>query len=348
MKNPRGWATGRSSQATRVSPLWRQSSRSPWLKTRGDLLLCAFPATGVLLSDPRWLVAARSEVTMKRFTVVGLALGLICTAATTTAGTEPPKPAPSNRQVLKQRPPVALLFKDIAMDEIRVDAQTCRLWVTWKNVGTAKIDAQLKERVEVYSQPNQMVEHMNHVVLDPGKTFSHAVGGSAGIVIQGPTEVRAQIDVGNVLNESQVRRGNNSIYRTVNCGQVQPDLYPSTLEYVLQSTSTDTQGHTCKIVRVKPVVLNIGTAAVAVPFKVKMEADKGVNRSWEKFYETPVPGIGVGETLTLNGTDIDTCFWFIANPQMPPNDVRRFRLTVDSANDVPESQEGNNQGVKIY
>jgi len=285
---------------------------------------------------------------MKRFAVVGLGLGLICTAATTTAGTEPPKRAPSNRQVLKQRPPVALLVKDIAMHEIRVDAQTCKLWVTWKNVGTAKIDANLKERVEVYSQPNQMVEHTNHVVLEPGKTFTHAVGGSAGIVIQGPTEVRAQIDVGNVLNESVARRGNNSIYRTVTCGQVQPDLYPSKLEYVLQSTSTNAQGHTCKIVRVKPVVLNIGTAAVVVPFKVKIEADKGPNRAWEKFYEDSVAALGAGQKTTMSGTDIDTCFWFIDNPQMPPNDTLRFRFTVDSSDNVPESQEGNNQTVTIY
>jgi len=278
---------------------------------------------------------------------IGLIVALV--GAVAAAAGEPPKPAPSTtRKLPRYKAPATALVKDLAMSAVFVDGQTCRLWVTWKNEGTVKIDASLMERVEVYTQPKRTNEGMNHVVLEPGQTFSHAVGSGAGVVISGPTEVLAQIDVGNALNESQARRANNAIYRTVTCGQVQPDLYPSQITYELEQTSTDAQGHTCKIVHLRPVILNIGTAAVTVPFKVKVEGDKGPGRAWEKVYEASVPGIGVGETLTLSGTDTDTCFWFLDNPQMQPNDVRRFRLTVDSAGNVPESQEGNNQAVSIY
>lgn len=277
---------------------------------------------------------------------LGLVVALSA-AATAIAG--PPKPtAAAHPPLPRPTAQTVPIYTDLAMSRIWTDTQTCRLWVTWENKGTRSIDATLKERVEVYSQPKRTDEGMNHVVLAPGQSFSHGVGADPGVVISGATEVLAQIDVDNVLGESVARRENNAIYRTVTCGRTRPDLYPSTLEFTVKTTTTDAQGHTCKILRVKPVILNIGTAPVRTPFQVKVEADSGAGRSWVAYHTATVNSMSVGQRLVLNGFEIDTCFWFLHNPTMPANSMLRFRLTVDATNTVPESQEDNNQGTVPY
>lgn len=277
---------------------------------------------------------------------LGLAVALSA-AATAIAG--PPKPTAAVQAPLPRPSAQAVpIYTDLAMARIYTDTQTCRLWVTWENKGTRSIDATLKERVSVHTQPYRTDEGMNHVVLAPGQSFSHAVGAGPGFVISGATEVLAHIDVDNVLGESVTRRENNAIYRTVTCGRAQPDLYPSTVEFTVKTSTTDAQGHACKLLQAKPVILNIGTAPVRTSFQVKVETDSGAGRAWVSRHTTTVSSMTVGQRRVLDGFQIDTCLWFVHNPNMQPNSPRRFRLTVDSGGAVRESQEDNNEGTVIY
>lgn len=285
---------------------------------------------------------------MERSKPLLLGIALAVGVATTTPAAPPRPTVATQKPPLVATPHTVPLYTDLALSNVWTDPQTCRLWVSWENKGTRSIDATLKERIEVYSQPERTDEGMNHVVLAPGQSFSHGVGADPGVVISGATEVRAQIDVDNVLGETGARRGNNSIYRTVTCGRSMPDLYPSTIQFTVKMTATDAQGHTCKVLRVKPVILNIGSAPARGPFEVKVEADSGAGRSWVTYHTATVDSMAVGQRRVLDGFEIDTCFWFIHNPTMLPNDVRRFRLTVDTTNAVHESQEDNNQGVIAY
>ena len=96
------------------------------------------------------------------------------------------------------------------------------------------------------------------------------------------------------------------------------------------------------------MILNIGTAPVRKQFKVKVETDSGANRAWVLRHTATVDSMTVGQRRVLDGFEIDTCLWFAQNPNMLPNDMRRFRLTVDPTNAINESQEDNNQGTVGY
>ncbi len=287
---------------------------------------------------------------MRQLLIVGLGIGLVSGALAGTAASasgEPPKPAPSTTQKIQRRPPMAVRYTDLAITNIGTQIVGCRIKVTWTNKGTTKIDANVTQRVEIVNVPDpQQVVTTEHVVLEPGASFVHLADPS--LVVHGATQVLAWIDVSNVLGESQARRANNSATRTLTCGRPQPDLVPSTVRFELKTTTQDADGHTCKIVRLKPVILNIGTVPASTPFTIVVEADSGIGRSWSKVYQQTVSSMTAGQTLTLGGTDYDTCLWFVNNPQMPPNDVRRFRLTVDTTNQVRESDESNNQTTSIY
>ena len=287
---------------------------------------------------------------MRKLLIVGLgiALGSGALAGTaTSANGEPPKPAPSTTQKIQRRPPTAVRYTDLAITNIGTQIIGCRIQVTWTNKGTTKIDANVTQRVEIVNVPDpQQVVTTEHVVLEPGASFVHLADPS--LVVHGATQVLAWIDVSNVLGESQARRANNSATRTLTCGRSQPDLVASTVKFELKTTTQDAAGHTCKILRLKPVVLNIGTAPTNTPFTVVVEADSGPGRSWSRVYQQTVSSMTVGQTLTLGGTDYDTCLWFVNNPQMTPNDGRRFRLTVDTTNQVRESDETNNETVSPY
>jgi hypothetical protein len=105
---------------------------------------------------------------------------------------------------------------DIALDSVWLDPADCRLWVSWKNKGSQKIDKVLKERV-MASGTSIPGESMNHVVLEPGAYFSHNIGANPGVVLQGTRTVTAVIDVDNVLNESSQTRANNTLVKTLTC-----------------------------------------------------------------------------------------------------------------------------------
>jgi hypothetical protein len=279
----------------------------------------------------------------------GLTVGMVLAPAVP-ASSASQKAAPSTGQKMQQRPPSAAvpMTTDIAITGLTADAGTCRIWVTWTNKGTTKINAVLKERVEIHAQPSQKVESMNQVVLEAGASFSHGVGANPGLTISGVQEVLAWIDVDSVLRESD--EANNSVTRTLTCGQgrAQPDLIPSTITFVVKSTTIDTQGHTCKVLKLKPVIKNIGTAGASKTFTVKLEADTGLGQSSVAYHDYLVPGLAEGATLALADFEVDTCLWFVKNPQLPANSVRRFRLTVDSRKDVTESREDNNDTIAIY
>ncbi len=288
---------------------------------------------------------------MRRGTIVGLGIGFglcIAAASAAAAGGAPPRPTPATTQKMPRRPPAGVvLYTDLAIDRIGVKIPGCRIEVTWTNKGTRKIDAVVTQRVEILAPPEpQQVVTTQHVVLEPGASFVHLADPS--LVVHGAQQVLAWIDVSNVLGESQARRANNSATRTVTCGRAQPDLYPSKIDFQVLSTTQDTAGHTCKVLRGRPVILNLGTAPVSTPFTVRVETDNGLNRTWVGIYQKTVSALAVGGSLTLDPFETDTCLWFAKNPQMPANSPRRFRFTVDTGNQVHESLEDNNQEIFSY
>jgi len=287
---------------------------------------------------------------MTQLTTLGRGFTLVLCAffaGQTAPGAEPPKPAPSKmRKPTIGRAPATPVGPDLAIASLGADIRTCQIQVTWINKGSTPIDVSVTQRVEIHGQPLQQVVSTPHVVLQPGASFTYDAGPE--LVIHGAQEALAWIDVTNVLGEPQARRANNAATRTLTCGRAQPDLYPSNMLFDVKSTTTDSQGRTCKVLRAKPVILNIGTAPITTPFKIKVEADSGAGGSWVSYYEPTIDAMAVGQSLTLSGFEVDTCVWFVHDPQMPANERRRFRLTVDSLSQIHESKEDNNQNVLYY
>ncbi len=115
---------------------------------------------------------------------------------------------PVSREGVRGQTPVQILFVDIEMNDIFLDKATKRVWVTWRNAGTVKIEKALREQVWVN---NALVDNsVSNVLLEPGAYFSHQVGADPGVVINSSSMVKATIDVDGVLGESQERRFNNT------------------------------------------------------------------------------------------------------------------------------------------
>lgn len=252
-------------------------------------------------------------------------------------------PTTTSAQQQSAQPATKPLIVDIAMDDIFVDAQ-CRLWVRWINKGTVKIDKVLRETVFAYGTPIQS-DSANHVVLEPGAVFAHGVGADPGFKISGAATVTATIDANGVLNESNFRKGNNSLTKSIPCGKALPDLMPTYISCHTLQSYVDAQNHSCKVFEVSITIKNFGNKDITTPFTVIMERDSGANLSYVPMGTYNIPGLAAGAQLVLvPKKQSDTCFWLLSNPTL--NHVSpRIRVTVDSGNSVVESLENNNQTV---
>lgn len=104
------------------------------------------------------------------------------------------------------------MTNDVDVSDIYLDDK-CRLWVRHHNRGTAPLNIVLRERIWV---DRRMVDDSTEtIVIAPGAFFSHGVGADPGVIISGDSLVRAQIDVDNVLAETN--EANNIKEKRVRC-----------------------------------------------------------------------------------------------------------------------------------
>jgi subtilase family serine protease len=101
---------------------------------------------------------------------------------------------------------------DIDVTDIWLDDK-CRLWVKHTNRGTSDLDIVLRERIWVNGR---LVDDSRETIkLAPGKFISHGVGANPGVIIQGAADIKAQIDVDNILVETN--EFNNILKKRVYC-----------------------------------------------------------------------------------------------------------------------------------
>lgn len=101
---------------------------------------------------------------------------------------------------------------DIDMTDIYLDNK-CRLWVRHTNRGTAPINTVLRERIWV---DGRLIDDSTEtIVLAPGDHFAHGVLADPGYIVRSSVLVKAQIDVDNVLRETNER--NNIKTKRVVC-----------------------------------------------------------------------------------------------------------------------------------
>ncbi len=112
---------------------------------------------------------------------------------------------------LKKKPPVKKHY-DIDIHDLFLDKK-CRLWITHKNNGTRKINKVLRERVWVNGR--LVDDSRETLIINPGQTFKHGVGANPGVIIKGNAVIKAQIDVDNILPESNER--NNIMKKRLQC-----------------------------------------------------------------------------------------------------------------------------------
>ncbi|MCP5048869.1 MAG: hypothetical protein GY940_16985, partial [bacterium] len=101
---------------------------------------------------------------------------------------------------------------DIDVSDIWLDDK-CRLWVKHTNRGTTRLNIVLRERIWVNGR--MIDDSTETIVLAPGRWISHGVLADPGYIVSGGVEVKAQIDVDNVLAESNER--NNILKKRVRC-----------------------------------------------------------------------------------------------------------------------------------
>lgn len=102
---------------------------------------------------------------------------------------------------------------DIALDNVFVDAQTCRLWVTYKNLGANTITQTVNRDVHVDGEfVLGGLINFNYDPIPFGGEHSHTVGS---VKIYGTKTVRARIDYTYILDEPPARRANNELTKTV-------------------------------------------------------------------------------------------------------------------------------------
>ncbi len=101
---------------------------------------------------------------------------------------------------------------DIDITDIYLDKK-CRLWLKHTNRGTRTLNVVLRERVWVNGR---LVDDSRETInLAPGRWISHGVGADPGEIIRGGARVKAQIDVDNILHETNER--NNIKVKKVYC-----------------------------------------------------------------------------------------------------------------------------------
>ncbi len=221
----------------------------------------------------------------------------------------------------------------------------CRIWVRWKNKGNVKTDKILKKEVFVVGTSLKSYS-ANHVILEPGAVFAHGVGENPGMKLSGPSTVTASIGTKNDFPEKN--KQNNSMTKTLTCGngKALPDLVTTHLSCKTLQTTVDYQNRICKIFEVSVTIKNIGTRDITTPFKVLLENDSGINRSFVSMGIWDVPALAAGVQLVPDPTrQADTCFWYVKNPTLWEYFSPGIRVRVDSENAVFESIETNNQAT---
>jgi hypothetical protein len=117
---------------------------------------------------------------------------------------------------------------DIALHNVFVDAQTCQLWVTYKNLGANTITQTVNYEVRVDGEFVQGgLMNFNFDPIPFGGEHSHTVGASKNLKIYGTRTVRARIDYTYILDEPPARRANNELTKTVQ-GCPLPPMKPPT------------------------------------------------------------------------------------------------------------------------
>lgn len=102
---------------------------------------------------------------------------------------------------------------DISLHNIFVDAPTCRLWVTYKNLGANTITQTVNHDIHVDGEfVRGGLINFNYDPIPFGGEHSHTVGS---VTIYGTKTVRARIDYTYILDEPPARRANNELTKTV-------------------------------------------------------------------------------------------------------------------------------------
>jgi hypothetical protein len=101
---------------------------------------------------------------------------------------------------------------DIDVADIYLDKK-CRLWVKHFNRGTEPINKVLRERVWVNGR--QIDDSTETIVIAPGRWYSHGILADPGYIVRSSATVKIQIDVDNVLRETNER--NNILTKRVTC-----------------------------------------------------------------------------------------------------------------------------------
>lgn len=148
---------------------------------------------------------------------------------------------------------------DIDITDIYLD-KYCRIWIKHTNRGTEKLDVILRERVWV--DGGLVTDDTERIVLLPGRSFSHGVGADPGVIARGTPTAKAQIDVDNVLAETN--EVNNIKVKIVRCpAVVLPAVTPVTPLKPLKPVTP--------ILKLKPGIFKIGCpdpAAFAINFQI--------------------------------------------------------------------------------
>jgi hypothetical protein len=101
---------------------------------------------------------------------------------------------------------------DVDVADIYVDKK-CRLWVKHYNRGTEPINKVLREKVWVN---RRLIDNSTEtVVIQPGRFYAHGILADPGYIVRGTVTVKIQIDVDNVLAETNER--NNTLTKRVTC-----------------------------------------------------------------------------------------------------------------------------------
>jgi hypothetical protein len=123
--------------------------------------------------------------------------------------------------------------------------------------------------------------------------------------------------------------------------QTFPDLIVAKIDFVVVQNKTWGTGTPCKIYNLIPTVANVGNTP-AGPYTVTIERNKGAGGAYELACPTctySLNGLAKGENRTLEPRQFNNC---------SSNNWNSFKVTVDPANTVHESNENNNSMTRSF
>lgn len=196
---------------------------------------------------------------------------------------------------------------DIDIRDIYLDNK-CRIWIRHYNNGTEKLDVVLRERVWVNG--TLKTDDKERIVLLPGKWTAHGVGADPGVKISGTATVKAQIDVDNVLAETNEVNNIKTVRLTckvVKMAVLKPIINPNiTILKPLKPTCPDPAAYAINFsiinkfstfkgkVRITGIVKNVGSKAFSGGGGMAYLYEGNTLRKTKSF-----SFLGVGATLSL-------------------------------------------------